>query len=121
MSDYGFGKKSDASAPDLSRLPRGPVAVDPVLEAKALRRGEDLGFVNREPGVVESVAFETEGPVRRRRGAVPSKSVFIKGPTPIIDWFIEFSNAGGHDAYWKALEVLKNEFVRKNNPTATDD
>ncbi|MBY0307042.1 MAG: hypothetical protein K2W86_18075 [Sphingomonas sp.] len=112
MTDYGFPKKGEGASrpPELERLPRGPVPLDADREADALRRGEGLGFVNREPSSDTEANVGPDGPVRRRRGAVPTKSIFIKGPKPIIDWFIEFSNRGGYDAYWEALRALKERY-----------
>jgi hypothetical protein len=114
MDPYGFSKKDEAAArpAQFDRLPRGPIPVDAARETEAMRRAEDLGFVNREPSPVSASTAVDDGPVRRRRGTVPTKSVFIKGPKPIIDWFIEFSNEGGYDAYWEALRALKDSVAK---------
>ena len=114
MDPYGFSKKDEAAArpAEFDRLPRGPIPVDAAREAEAMRRAEDLGFVNREPSLDATSITVDDGPVRRRRGTVPTKSVFIKGPKPIIDWFIEFANDGGYDAYWEALRALKDSVAK---------
>ena len=96
MSGYGFGKKPTGSAGantgagegageperlDLSGIVRAPVQLDPEREEAAIRRGDALGFVDRD--AASSATGEMSGdtaPRRRRRSAQPQVSVFIKGP-----------------------------------------
>jgi|GEM_PF-952740 len=123
MSGYGFGKKSTggggantgagegASEPerlDLSGIVRAPVQLDPEREEAAIRRGDALGFVDRD--AASSATGEMSGettPRRRRRSAQPQVSVFIKGPKDTLDWFVEYTNQRGHRSYWETLEEFR--------------
>ena len=109
MNGYGFGKKTggtpdaapDAGRLDLRGITRTPLPVDLAREAAALERGAALGFVDRGAGE------GAEPAVRRRRQDVPQSSVYIKGPTHTLDWFIEYTNARAHRSYWQALEEFR--------------
>jgi hypothetical protein len=83
---------------DLSGLPKGTPKISSEKERAAVERGETLGFVSRE----------SEGPkeVRRNRKKAPTKSIFITGPAPVINQFIEYTNHLGVTSYWLALEKL---------------
>jgi hypothetical protein len=123
MSGYGFGKKPTGGAGantgagegageperlDLSGIVRAPVQLDPEREEAAIRRGDALGFVDRD--AASSVTGETSGetaPRRRRRSAQPQVSVFIKGPKDTLDWFVEYTNQRGHRSYWETLEEFR--------------
>jgi len=113
MSGYGFGKKSTGGAGeperlDLSGIVRAPVQLDPEREEAAIRRGDALGFVDRDAS--SSATGEMSGetaPRRRRRSAQPQVSVFIKGPKDTLDWFVEYTNQRGHRSYWETLEEFR--------------
>jgi hypothetical protein len=123
MSGYGFGKKPTGSAGantgagegageperlDLSGIVRAPVQLDPEREEAAIRRGDALGFVDRD--AASSATGEMSGdtaPRRRRRSAQPQVSVFIKGPKETLDWFVEYTNQRGHRSYWETLEEFR--------------
>ncbi len=83
---------------DLSGLPKGTPKISAEKEKGAVKRGESLGFISRE----------ADGPseVRRNRKKAPTKSVFITGPAPVINQFIEYTNNLGVTSYWLALEKL---------------
>ncbi len=110
MSAYGFKKpapsKEDQGADklDLTGLDRVRVDVDPQREADAVARGAAMGFVDRAER--DERAAE-ERPVRRRRETVKQGNLFIKGPQSTLDWFVDFTNQGGHRSYWEALEQLR--------------
>lgn len=104
MSDFGFTKRENERRPtkeSITGIPKGAIAVSPDAEARADRAGEAHGFHSRRE-------FPTQPEVRgRRKAAVPSKSLFIKGPEPLIDWFIQYADAGEFRSYWEALADLK--------------
>ena len=111
MSSYGFKKSAPVPAKeelgdklDLSGIRRAPVALDPQREEEAVVRGAAMGFVDRDERPAEAGGGR---PTRRRREAVPQGNLFIKGPQDTLDWFVEFTNARGHRAYWQALEELR--------------
>ncbi|EZP56486.1 hypothetical protein BW41_00632 [Sphingomonas sp. RIT328] len=62
-------------------------------------RAEAVGFINRGQG---------RGVTRRTRVAQPTASVFVKGPEELIEWFIAYTDAQGHQAYWKSIEDLRD-------------
>ena len=111
MSGYGFKKSTPASTADelgdkldFSGIGRTPVVLDPKREQEAVARGAVMGFVDRDERPAEAGGGRL---TRRRREAVPQGNLFIKGPQDTLDWFVEFTNARGHRAYWQALEELR--------------
>lgn len=109
MSSYGFGKKQpvkvdDGSVVDISGLSRQPLPVDPQREEVAMRRGAALGFVDRG----DEGGGQGTTPARRTRPKIPQSSLYIKGPTELLDWFVELSNERGHKAYWQTLAELRD-------------
>lgn len=108
MSGYGFGKKRSGTSStedgaaadklDLTGISRSSLSVDPAREAEAIRRGAEMGFVDR--GTAPALG-------RRRPPVAPQKSVYIKGPADTLNWFIEYANERGHRSYWTALEELR--------------
>jgi len=94
--------------PVRSEIERAPIKLDPAQEEAPIRRGDVLGFVDRD--AASSVTSETSGeaaPRRRRRSAQPQVSVFIKGPKDALDWFVEYTNQRGHRSYWETLEEFR--------------
>ena len=100
MSGYGFGKKPSAAPPadkmDLGGLPSSLPPLRRDDESRAVAAGEALGFVDRGQGVR-----------RRKPPAIPSVNLFVKGPQDVIQWFIDYTDAQGHSAYWKSIEDFK--------------
>lgn len=107
MADY-FGdvkKPALAGKGDFSDIPKGPLTVSPDKEKQILDASEEQGFKSREPSAEPG---DSEQGVRRAKAAVKSRSIFIKGPEELIDWFISYTNDGDHSSYWKALQDLKD-------------
>ena len=101
MSGYGFGSKKPAGdtatgTMDLGGLPSSLPPLKREDEARAVAVGETLGFVDRGQGVR-----------RRKPPAMPSVNLYVKGPQDIIQWFIDYTDAQGHSAYWKSIEDFK--------------
>ncbi|RKF17740.1 hypothetical protein D6851_15900 [Altericroceibacterium spongiae] len=106
MANYDFQKarkpnpdsaSDDSRTMDFSSLPKNPVSISDAEEKHAVQRGDDLGFISRG-----------QGTTRRRKPAKRQKSLYVKGPEEIIDWFVEYTNTQNHSAYWKSIEDLKN-------------
>jgi len=106
MTDYfkTVKKPAPAGQGDFSGIPKGPLTVSPDKEKEILAASEEQGFKSREP---ISEATQGDTGVRRTKAAIKSKSVFIKGPEEVIDWFIGYTNEGDYKSYWEALEDLK--------------
>lgn len=106
MTDYFKSVKDpkDKEKADFSGIPKGPLKVSPEEEAKILEESDKRGFRSRENKPAEAEATPN---VRRSKGAVKSRSIYIKGPEELMDWFVEFTNEGDFNSYWEALEDLK--------------
>jgi hypothetical protein len=94
-----------------------PVNVSPDDDAKVIKGAEQLGFKSREanpePKTEEDASKQGRG-VIRQRSREPQREVFIKGPSSVIDRFVEYTNRSGYKSYWQALEaLLSNEDVLK--------
>lgn len=101
MSSYGFGGKkpsgtSSSDKIDLGGLPNSLPPLKREDETRAVAVGEALGFVDRGQGVR-----------RRKPPAIPSVNLYVKGPQDVIQWFIDYTDAQGHSAYWKSIEDFK--------------
>jgi len=97
-----------AESPPGTERPAEVQRADPEREEAAIRRGDALGFVDRD--AASSATGEMSGettPRRRRRSAQPQVSVFIKGPKDTLDWFVEYTNQRGHRSYWETLEEFR--------------
>ncbi len=114
---YGFDKAKkpiEATAPiekklDMTGLDMAPPAITPEQEAAVVAKGDALGFGPREP-VATPVALDTRprqftSPTRKRK-AVPTKSILVKGPEAVMERFVAYTNDIGAGAYWEALDVL---------------
>lgn len=109
---FGFSGKKRL---DLSNIPAAAPAVPLDREEAAIKRGEALGFVGREPGAPEAhaaivTASESDsgqrGKVVRKRPARRAgvRNIMVSGPEDVIDEFIDFVNTRGYSAYWVALK-----------------
>jgi hypothetical protein len=110
MSDLGFKRRDPADnpiTPVSEGIPKGAIKLDEAQAERAGRAGEALGFRSREPAPISLDKSPPSG--RRQKGAVPSKSVFIKGPEPLIDWFITYTDSGEFRSYWEALADLRQK------------
>lgn len=110
MSLFESAKQPVKKALDLSGLQRSVPAVPPDKEARAVAKGEELGFKSRE---AIQVPMPTE-PVNAGQGRTPRKKqrsakVFIVGPEAVINRFVEYTNDSGVAAYWQALDKLLSE------------
>jgi hypothetical protein len=110
MNDLGFKRRdptASATTPINEGIPKGAIRLDSDQAERAGRAGEALGFRSREPA---SAQLNTSPPAgRRQKAAVPSKSVFIKGPEPLIDWFISYADSGEFRSYWEALADIRKK------------
>jgi len=115
--NYGFDKAKkpvEITAPiekklDMTGLDMTPPAITPEQEAAVVAKGDALGFGPREV-VAAPVALETRPrqlttPTRKRR-AVPTKSILVKGPEAVMERFVAYTNDIGVGAYWEALDLL---------------
>jgi len=106
MSDFGFGKKKPVGvgdAPkgkgmDLSGLPSGAVALDPVRERDAVQRGEALGFTDRGQGKTGR---------RKRPPPAPTQALFIRAPEDLAQWFERYTEQRGHRALWQSIQDFR--------------
>ena len=114
---YGFDKAKkpiEATAPiekklDMTGLDMAPPAITPEQEAAVVAKGDALGFGPREP-VATPVALDTRprqltSPTRKRK-AVPTKSILVKGPEAVMERFKFEVACILARAYWEALDVL---------------
>ena len=114
---YGFDKAKkpvEITAPiekklDMTGLDMTPPTITPEQEAAVVAKGDALGFGPREP-VAAPVALDTRPrqlttPTRKRK-AVPTKSILVKGPEAVMERFVAYTNDIGVGAYWEALDVL---------------
>ncbi|MBB5712059.1 hypothetical protein [Sphingomonas xinjiangensis] len=111
----GAGGNPEAQKLDLGGFRRNPVEVSPEQEAAAVARGDAIGFVDRSQGEHGSLRVQQGRGVRRRKDAVPSRSLYIKGPEELLDWFIELTNERGYRSYWQALEEFRELLADRTN------
>jgi hypothetical protein len=114
---YGFDKAKKPLEPpasaekklDMTGLDMSPPAVTPEQEAAVVAKGDALGFGPREAVTPTSAREPQPGqgarPVRKRR-AVPTKSILVKGPEGVMNRFVIYANESGAGAYWEALDGL---------------
>ncbi|WP_417839426.1 hypothetical protein [Tritonibacter scottomollicae] len=108
MTDYGFG--SDGLKKVELKSSRKPVKADEL--EKAVKTGEELGFVDRAPtkskptSSVSAVETSTSG--RRRRVSEPQGKVLVTGPERVLQQFRDLCDDRGLP-YWKVLEELLGE------------
>ena len=103
MTELGFKRRQPGDAqmtPINEGIPTGAIKLNEAQAERAGRAGEALGFRSREPST-----GSIQG--RRRKISPPSKSLFIKGPEPLIEWFINYADRGEFRSYWEALADLK--------------
>lgn len=99
-SKYGFG--GGIQLPKQEPAPRRPRQDAPDL-SKAIKAGNDLGFVNREPSMRRK-----PGPKRTE----PQDKVSIPGPKRIIDRYRAYCT--DHNlTLWQGLEALLDEAERR--------
>jgi hypothetical protein len=112
--NYGFDKAKKPIEPstvaekklDMTGLDMTPPSVTPEQEAAAVAKGDALGFGSREaPAAVPEVRPRPASQARKRR-AVPTKSILVKGPEGVMNRFVTYTNDIGAGAYWEALDVL---------------
>jgi len=91
---YGFG----GGGVELPKAPqpKRKAPVDPPALSEAVRAGEDLGFVSREPGVRRK-----PGPKRKE----PQDKLTIPGPKRVTDQFRGFC-AERNLTLWQGIELL---------------
>ena len=111
MSTYGFGEEEPiipVKKLGLAGIKKAPMpAIPPDQEAVALKSAEALGFTSRQPSAND---LESEqGAVTRKKKFVPQETLFIKGPKPVRDRFVDYCNKQGFKAYWQGIEALMNK------------
>jgi len=110
---YGFDKAKkpvEITAPiekklDMTGLDMTPPTITPEQEAAVVAKGDALGFGPREPVALDILTRPLTIPTRKRR-AVPTKSILVKGPEAVMERFVAYTNDIGVGAYWEALDVL---------------
>ena len=102
MTELGFKRRQsgDSQPPISEGIPTGAIKLNDQQAERAGRAGEALGFRSREPSTILPQG-------RRRKVSTPSKSLFIKGPEPLIDWFVNYADQGNFRSYWEALADLR--------------
>lgn len=110
MSKYGFDDETIGEAvADAIALPKPkPKVARPPAEAvkEAVRAGEKLGFVSREPA---SVRRPRRG--GRRKAPEPQDQINIAGPARVIEAFRAYCDAQGTSSYWVGLEALLKQMT----------
>ena len=101
MSKYGFSAEATAEALSLPspKQKREKPATELVVEA--VKAGEGLGFVSREPRA-EATASRRGG----RRKSEPQDKLLIAGPARVIADFRAYCERENIPSYWAALEIL---------------
>lgn len=106
MNDFGFrrppkdaGEKAGKGI-DVSGLPTGPIALDPIRERDAVQRGEALGFTDRGQG---EAPLQAGGGRRKRPPPPPTRPIFIRAPEELADWFEQYTEQRGHRAFWQSI------------------
>lgn len=108
----GFDDIKKPKGLDFSGIPDSPPPLSPEREEAAVRAGEAMGFVEREPAFQnrngETLEPIRQGRVRRMRPKrrKDTAQIFIKGPADVVDDFIAFVNESGYSAYWEGLRDL---------------
>jgi hypothetical protein len=104
FTDLRKPKKLDISGISISPAP----SVSDSQDREIISRGEDVGFIAREPSAIpvgESGGGEYRKGGRRKKG--PRKDLFISAPVDIADWFVGLTEEMEFDAYWQTLAHLK--------------
>lgn len=114
-SKYGFSDNTaeEAAVPPVKLPEPKPWSERPSEEAVAelARRGQELGFVSREPGHA-ATASVAAAPAGRRRKPEPQDKVMVAGPARVLKPFRDFCDAEGLSSYWAGIEKLMKEAGR---------
>lgn len=122
MSKYGFADDDlpEEPAPATISLPKPKkkAADKPAPEAlrEAVRAGEALGFVSREPDA--KPAARRPG---RRKAAEPTDQLNIFGPVRVIQAFRDYCDREGLQNYWTGIERLLQQHRRSDDQTSRLD
>ena len=114
MSSFGFDKVKRPAEQgerklDLSGLTMQPPPVPADKEQRAIEQGEKLGFRSREPSETKEHKTEGKGKVMRLRVRMPTRSIYVQGPSSVLDRFVAYANELKADAYWEVLDKLLSE------------
>lgn len=105
---YGFSEEApeDATVPPVKLPDPKPRTERPSEQAVAevARRGQELGFVSREP--IQSHLPASGG---RRRKTEPQDKMMIAGPTRVLKAFRDYCDAEGLTSYWAGIERLMRQ------------
>lgn len=106
MSNFGFNKTQKVGGEvkdkgiDVTGLPSGPIALDPVREKEAVQRGEALGFTDR--------GQQSRGGRRKRPAPPPSQTIYIRAPQELAEWFESYTEQQGHRALWQSIQDFRD-------------
>lgn len=110
MGKYGF---DDAASAPVITLPTPKPKSEkppPELVADAVRAGQQLGFVPREPVAQPASAMPETPTARERRGGrrktEPQGKLLIAGPERVMEAFRLYCDERDIASYWAALEDL---------------
>lgn len=119
MSGFGFKKAGEQATPakgmDLSGLPSGAPPITPSRERDAIERGEALGFRDRGQGGAEP----GRGGRRKRPAPAPKKTLYIRAPEDLAEWFERYTEDRGHNAFWQSIGDFR-ELVERREGRAAD-
>ena len=73
--------------------------------AEVARRGQELGFVSREP--TQTIAIPTSS--GRRKKTEPQDKMMIAGPSRVLKAFRDYCDAEGLPSYWAGIERLMKQ------------
>lgn len=114
MSKYGFPDDEIVPPPaiDLPTPKPRTQKPEPALVAEAVKAGQELGFVPREPGPTAaspSLAARRGG----RRKSEPQDKLLVAGPARVIEAFRDLCERENIPSYWLALEMLMERAKRE--------
>ncbi|MFG1298033.1 hypothetical protein V5F50_19765 [Xanthobacter sp. V13C-7B] len=117
MSKYGF-PDDEIVPPPAIELPTPKPRTEkpaPALVAEAVKAGQELGFVPREPGSPSAPASGLIPKRGGRRKSEPQDKLLVAGPARVIEAFREFCEQENIRSYWLALEMLMERAKRNED------
>lgn len=99
MSNFKKPQHGLADLGPLSAYKSDPVKVDQTTEAEAMQVGRAMGFNDRGQGRVKRMG---------RRPQYDARVISVRGPAELLDWFAQYTNEAGHDAYWQSISDFRD-------------